>query len=203
MEPMSGETEPTFWSMERLFAPVTSQASFTRPPPVDRLDGVAVKLLITGGVMGTVTPAVAVLLPFAFVAVNLNVVVVVTVTVMLPMVTGDTGPTPWSMERLVAPVTFHASVTGPPPTSVVDGVAVKLLMTGGGPPTTTTHCWLVLSPVPVEPVAVSVKVVDVVTLAEVLPDVGGFTPPTPLSMETLTAPVTFQDSVTWPPPNGS
>ena len=157
--------------------------------------------MMMGGVIGTVTPAVAVLLPFAFVAVSVNVVVVVTVTMTLPMVTGDTGPTPWSMERLVAPVTFQASVTVPPPTGRVDGVAVKLLMVGGGPPTTTRHCLLVL--LPVVPVAVSVKVVDAVTLTEVLPAVGGFTTPTPLSMERLTAPLTFQASVTLPPPNGS
>jgi hypothetical protein len=78
----------------------------------------------------TVTCAVLVLLPPELVAVSVKVVVAVTCAVALPLVTGDTEPTPWSMESVVAPVTTQASVTDPPAVGTVLGVAVKLVMVG-------------------------------------------------------------------------
>jgi hypothetical protein len=75
-----------------------------------------------------------VLFPLESVAVSVNVVVAVTFADVLPVVTGVTEPTLWSMERLVAPVTFQASVTEPPPAGRLVGVAVKLLMVGPLPP---------------------------------------------------------------------
>jgi hypothetical protein len=45
-----GDTAPMPWLMERDVAPVTLQASSTVPPPVGRLAGVAVKLVIWGSV---------------------------------------------------------------------------------------------------------------------------------------------------------
>ncbi len=61
------------------------------------------------------TWAVLVLVPLEPVADRVKVVVAVTLTDLLPVSTGVTAPTLWSMERLVAPVTLQASVTLPPP----------------------------------------------------------------------------------------
>jgi hypothetical protein len=55
---------------------------------------------------------------------------------------------------------------------------------------------------PLEPVAVSVKVVAAVTWTVVLPVVTGVTEPTFWLMESAVAPVTFQASVTVPPAVG-
>ena len=46
-----GVTLPTLWLMLRVVAPLTSYSSFTLPPPVGRLEGLAVQLLILGGVV--------------------------------------------------------------------------------------------------------------------------------------------------------
>jgi len=87
----------------------------------------------------THTEAVAVTVPAAFVAESRNAVAAVTDAVVLPVVAGDTAPTPWLMERDVAPVTFQASVTVPPPIGRLAGVAVKLVIWGSVPPPPLLH----------------------------------------------------------------
>jgi hypothetical protein len=74
----------------------------------------------------TVTVVVAVLLPDPLVAVSVKIVVAAGVTdVLVPV----TVPTPWSMLRLVAPVTAQASMLLWPVVMLV-GLAVKLVMVG-------------------------------------------------------------------------
>ncbi|MGO8968176.1 MAG: hypothetical protein ACLQDQ_01215 [Myxococcaceae bacterium] len=127
---VSGVTGPGYGLMERLDAPVTFQASVTAPPPGSTLEGVAVKLMMVGTSRPTVTEQLLVLVPSKFVAVSVNVVGVVTCTVVLPVVTGDTGPTLGAMDKLVAPATFQDSLTWPPPEGTFDGLHVKLVMVG-------------------------------------------------------------------------
>ena len=78
--------------------------------------------------MPTVTSNVLVLEPLAFVALNVKVLLPLTGTLL--EVSPVTTPTPWSMERLVAPVAFQANKTLPPPEGKLLGVAVKLEITG-------------------------------------------------------------------------
>jgi hypothetical protein len=146
----------------------------------------------------TVTVVIAGLLPAVFVAVNVNVVVAATSTVFIPIVTGVTIPTPGSMSRESAPVTFQERTTGPPPVVSVVGFAVKLMMFG--------FCFTVTEQVavvvPFKLVAVRVNVVKVATWTVVLPLLTGDTAPTVGSMVRLTAPLTAQDSSTGPGPSG-
>jgi hypothetical protein len=123
-------TAPTPLSMESEVAPVTCQSSVTGPPPAAREDGVAVKEAMVGRARAA-TLTVAVDVPPGPVAVSVKVVLEVTdVVVLVPV----TVPTPWSMETVPAPVTCHESVTGPPPSGSVDGLAVKLATMGAPPP---------------------------------------------------------------------
>src|SRR5450631_3766714 len=82
------------------------------------------------GPEATQTAAVSVAVPLESVANSVNVVAAVTSTVVLPVVAGDTAPTPLSMLNVLAPVTSQASVTVPPPTGRLAGVAEKLTMVG-------------------------------------------------------------------------
>ena len=77
----------------------------------------------------------------------------VVATGMTVVLVPTTGPTPWSIESVVAPVTVQAS-TVDPPTATDGGVAVKDEMVGGtGAPTVRTSA-TVVAPAAFEPVTV-------------------------------------------------
>ena len=74
-----------------------------------------------------VTAVVAVALPTEFDAVSVYVAADEGLTLML---SPETAPTPWSIDREVAPATVHVSVADPPG-EIVAGVARNDEMTGG------------------------------------------------------------------------
>jgi hypothetical protein len=151
-------TAPIPGAMEADVAPLVFQLSVELSPEL-MLEGLAVKLFITGGEGGggeaeTVTVTCLVTLPAALVAVNVKVVVEAGEPVALPEVA--TAPTPGAIETDVAPVVLQPSVVLPPEL-MLDGVAVKLLITGneggGAAETVTVACPVTL---PTALVAVSV-----------------------------------------------
>jgi hypothetical protein len=132
-------TAPIPGAMETDAAPLVLQLSVELPPEL-MLDGLAVKLFITGGAGGggeaaTVTVTCLVTLPVALVAVNVNVVVVVSEPVALPE--AETGPTLGAIETDVAPLVLQLSVVLPP-ALMLEGLAVKLFITGGEAAATVT-----------------------------------------------------------------
>jgi hypothetical protein len=120
--------------MVKVGDPVATQLSVTDWPAAT-LAGVAVKLVIAGGLPAAiVTLAVAVVDPKLFLAVRVYVVVADGFTAVdVPV----TAPTPELMVSVGEPVVVQASVlVWPAPT--LAGVAVKLVIAGGLPTLTVT-----------------------------------------------------------------
>ncbi|MEJ2739696.1 MAG: hypothetical protein P8105_07735, partial [Dehalococcoidia bacterium] len=91
----------------------------------------------------------------------------------------DTPPTPGAIEQDVAPVVLQLSVVLPP-ALMLEGLAVKLLITGGeAAPTVTVTCLVTL---PAALVAVNVYVLVEPGEREVLPEAE--TEPMPGAIET-------------------
>jgi hypothetical protein len=145
------ETEPIPGAIETDVAPEVFQLSVVLPPEL-MLEGLAVKLLITGGEPDpTVTVTCLVTLPVALVAVSVKVVVAYSVPVALPE--EETAPTLGVIEQDVAPVVLQLNVVLPP-ALILEGLAVKLFITGGEAAETVTVACLVT--LPTELVAVNV-----------------------------------------------
>jgi hypothetical protein len=100
---------------------------------------------------------------------------------------------------VVESAVFQLSVTVPPTSGSVAGVAMKLVMVGAVGAATATD--VVAVTVPTAFVAVKVKVVPAVTLTLLL--VAPLTSPIPLSMDSVVAPDVIHDSCTAPPPAAS
>ena len=145
------ETAPIPGAIEQDVAPVVLQLSVVLPPAL-MLEGLAAKLFITGGEADpTVTVTCLVTLPAALVAVKVNVVVVVSGPEALPE--EETGPTLGDIEQDVAPEVLQLSVVLPP-ALMLEGLAVKLFITGGkAAETVTVTCSVTL---PTELLAVNV-----------------------------------------------
>ena len=134
----AGETWPIDGLMLTVFALVTSQASVVLAPAPESTSGVAVKLLMTGTVVGPiVTVAARVDVPEALVALKMYVVVCVGFTVRLVPVTVPPG----EMLRLVALLTVQLNVDDWP-AEMDSGVARKAVIAGdpaGPSPTRVTR----------------------------------------------------------------
>ena len=138
--------------------------------------------------VATATDEVLVTEPAGFAAVSVKVVFAATATDLL--VKPLTSPTPLSIVSAVAPADAQVSVTLPPPSGSVAGVAMKLVIVGAVAAATATTVEAVTEPAAF--VAVSVKVVPAVTVTVRL--VLALTSPTPGSMVSWLASLTVQVS---------
>ena len=124
-----------------------------------------------------------------------SVYVVVTEGDIVTLPARETVPIPLSMETELASVTFHSRVVDCPAV-MADGAAVNEVITGVPAAITDTVTDAVAEAEP--PVAVSVYVVATVGVTVVVP-CRGSPSPTPWSIDTDVAPLTFHRSVACSP----